>query len=194
MDSKYISIIEYARENHVSDMTVRRRIKTGKLYAVLRDGKYFIPEDGSKGVSRAAPVSYSYEAPKRDPLPPPKPRMPAREDFLLEKKRREEEQTPVQEERLLQIDRLLSSSSSSRSSLESKKLIELCEKVLAKIEKSEFFVEEKFFARFDNIESEMNILRSRFEASNMRVGRLEKKIEELNMLVNIIESEGVVLS
>jgi hypothetical protein len=193
MDSKYISIIEYARENNVSDMTVRRRIKTGKLYAVLRDGKYFIPEDGSKGVSRAAPMSHSFEMPKKDPVPP-KPRVPVREDFLLEKKPREEEQSPAQEERLLQIDRLLSSSISSRSSLESKKLIELCEKVLAKIEKSEFFVEEKFFARFDNIESEMNILRSRFEASNMRVGRLEKKIEELNMLVDIIESEGVVLS
>lgn len=193
MDSKYISIIEYARENNISDMTVRRRIKTGKLYAVLKDGKYFIPEDGSKSVSRVAPMSHSFEMPKKDPIPP-KPRMPAREDFLFEKKPREEEKSPVQEDRLLQIDRLLSSSSSSRSSLESTKLIELCEKVLAKIEKSEFFVEEKFFARFNNTDSEINILRSRFEASNMRIGRLEKKIEELNMLVDILESEGLTLS
>ena len=40
---KWLSIVEYARTYSISDMTVRRRIKTGKLDAVLKDGKYFIP-------------------------------------------------------------------------------------------------------------------------------------------------------
>ena len=40
---KWLSIVEYARTYAISDMTVRRRIKTGKLDAVLKDGKYFIP-------------------------------------------------------------------------------------------------------------------------------------------------------
>lgn len=40
--SNWLSIVEFARKNNVSDMTVRRRIKNGKLKAVLQDGKYFI--------------------------------------------------------------------------------------------------------------------------------------------------------
>ncbi len=43
MAEQWYSIVEYAREFAVSDMTVRRRIKTGRLSAVLRDGKYYIP-------------------------------------------------------------------------------------------------------------------------------------------------------
>ena len=43
MNEQWLSIIEYARIHDISDMTVRRRIKKGKLEAVLKDGKYFIP-------------------------------------------------------------------------------------------------------------------------------------------------------
>ena len=43
MADQWLSIVEYARTYKISDMTVRRRIKTGKLEAVLQDGKYFIP-------------------------------------------------------------------------------------------------------------------------------------------------------
>lgn len=43
MSTEWMSIVEYARAFNVSDMTIRRRIKTGKLEAVLKDGKYFIP-------------------------------------------------------------------------------------------------------------------------------------------------------
>ena len=43
MSDSWMSIIEYARQYNVSDMTVRRRIKTGRLNAELREGKYYIP-------------------------------------------------------------------------------------------------------------------------------------------------------
>lgn len=43
MAEQWLSIVEYARNNQLSDMTVRRRIKNGKLHAVLKEGKYFIP-------------------------------------------------------------------------------------------------------------------------------------------------------
>ena len=43
MAQQWMSIVEYARTFAISDMTVRRRIRTGKLDAELRDGKYFIP-------------------------------------------------------------------------------------------------------------------------------------------------------
>lgn len=43
MAEQWLSIVEYARTYQVSDMTIRRRIKTGKLHAVLKEGKYYIP-------------------------------------------------------------------------------------------------------------------------------------------------------
>ena len=45
MAQQWMSIVEYARTFAISDMTVRRRIRTGKLGAELREGKYFIPVD-----------------------------------------------------------------------------------------------------------------------------------------------------
>ena len=42
MNERWLSIAEYSRAFEVSDMTIRRRIRTGKLKAVLREGKYFI--------------------------------------------------------------------------------------------------------------------------------------------------------
>jgi predicted site-specific integrase-resolvase len=47
MAEQWMSIVEYARTYQVSDMTIRRRIKTGKLHAVLKEGKYFIPVVGA---------------------------------------------------------------------------------------------------------------------------------------------------
>lgn len=43
MAEQWMSIVEYARTFNISDMTIRRRIRTGKLQALLRDGKYYIP-------------------------------------------------------------------------------------------------------------------------------------------------------
>ena len=43
MSQRWLSIVEYARTYSISDMTVRRRIKNGKLNAQLKDGKYYIP-------------------------------------------------------------------------------------------------------------------------------------------------------
>lgn len=45
MAEQWLSIVEYARTFGISDMTIRRRIRTGRIQAYLRDGKYFIPVD-----------------------------------------------------------------------------------------------------------------------------------------------------
>ncbi|NRA45699.1 MAG: hypothetical protein HRU09_12150 [Oligoflexales bacterium] len=56
MADQWLSIVEYARCFNISDMTVRRRIKNGKLHAVLKEGKYYIPiaEEASPAPSRRA--------------------------------------------------------------------------------------------------------------------------------------------
>src|SRR3989338_5263511 len=51
MSDSWMYIIEYARYYKVSDMTVRRRIKTGRIQAELRDGKYYIPANET-GISK----------------------------------------------------------------------------------------------------------------------------------------------
>lgn len=61
MAEQWMSIVEYARTFQVSDMTVRRRIKTGKLHAVLKEGKYFIP------VAQQAQVSHASHASQQAP-------------------------------------------------------------------------------------------------------------------------------
>ncbi len=48
---RWYSIVEYARKFNLSDMTVRRRIKNGKLQAVLKEGKYYIPISASQQIS-----------------------------------------------------------------------------------------------------------------------------------------------
>ena len=61
MAEQWLSIVEYARTYRVSDMTVRRRIKTGKLHAILKEGKYFIPVHGSERVTTERPTNRESE-------------------------------------------------------------------------------------------------------------------------------------
>jgi hypothetical protein len=45
MAEQWLSIVDYARATGISDMTIRRRIRTGRIKAELKEGKYFIPVD-----------------------------------------------------------------------------------------------------------------------------------------------------
>lgn len=185
MEEKYQSIIEYAREHSISDMTVRRRIKTGKLQAVLREGKYFIPLGSSSlkasqaqknSITRDAPRVQETETPQRAYTPSPE-------------RPYKKPSSPVNDESLKRLESFLSSSNRSHPSSESKKIIELCEKVLVKVKNSEFFLEEKLNRRLESFETELSMLRSRFEAKNSRVGHLERKVEDMKMLLDLMEEE-----
>ncbi len=57
-----MSIVEYARTFSVSDMTIRRRIKTGKLRAELRDGKYYIPVRSGAEMQRHAHDDHEHDS------------------------------------------------------------------------------------------------------------------------------------
>src|SRR6478735_12847089 len=73
MAEQWLSIVEYARTFAVSDMTVRRRIKTGKLQAVLKEGKYYIPV-GPGTAAEAAEFAAAEARQANEPvLPPPAP-------------------------------------------------------------------------------------------------------------------------
>ncbi len=98
MVEQWLSIVEYARTFTTSDMTIRRRIKTGKLPAVLKNGKYFIPvsvdENGTpyREVRSNAPASGPLELTPRQ-MPPRypesrivSPQASAESDLLIVKK------------------------------------------------------------------------------------------------------------
>jgi hypothetical protein len=57
MAEQWLSIVDYARTFGISDMTIRRRIRTGRLQAYLRDGKYYIPIDSDP--STGEPIKQS---------------------------------------------------------------------------------------------------------------------------------------
>ncbi len=61
---RWYSIVEYARKFNLSDMTVRRRIKNGKLQAVLKEGKYYIPISASQQISNEKEDSRSQSQPE----------------------------------------------------------------------------------------------------------------------------------
>lgn len=64
----WISINEYARKFNVSDITVRRRIKQGRIPAELKNGKYYIRAD-----QRETPPLPTKKAVLPPPPPPPLP-------------------------------------------------------------------------------------------------------------------------
>jgi len=70
MTEQWLSIVEYARTFQVSDMTIRRRIKTGKLHAILQDGKYFIPVAGNNtsSVRPSQPTAPRYNPDRLTPI------------------------------------------------------------------------------------------------------------------------------
>lgn len=83
MAEQWLSIVEYARKFAISDMTIRRRIRTGRLHAVLKDGKYYIPvaddiqasgsrpsQSEPRRAAEAKPVIRPAQAPAAE-LPPP---------------------------------------------------------------------------------------------------------------------------
>lgn len=56
MAEQWLSIVEYARASGISDMTIRRRIRTGRILAELREGKYFIAVDLNETSGSVVPL------------------------------------------------------------------------------------------------------------------------------------------
>ena len=191
MDSQYQSIIQYAREHSISDMTVRRRIKTGKLYAVLRDGKYLIPLTEKKDEVVLEPKK---EVPQRSSFSSVEETKPfvSREQKVPSQIYSQKKEQKSPRDSLKRLESFLSSSDKKSSVSESKKIIDLCEKVLVKVKNSEFFLEEKFNKRFEMFESELSLLRSKFENKKSKVNLLERRVEDLKMLVDIMEEDRFV--
>ena len=51
--NEWVSISEYARRFNLSEITVRRRIKQGRVNAELKNGKYYISAPSSANIAKA---------------------------------------------------------------------------------------------------------------------------------------------
>lgn len=78
MTEQWLTLAEYARKYGMSDQTVRRRIKSGKIPAVLKDMKYYIRVTGHEVSSvDSSPYNIAHEGrPHRGHEPMPGPRTP----------------------------------------------------------------------------------------------------------------------
>ena len=63
MQHEWVSISEYARRFNLSEITVRRRIKQGRINAELKNGKYFISSPSIENIAKANTLSPASTAP-----------------------------------------------------------------------------------------------------------------------------------
>jgi hypothetical protein len=212
MTEQWMSIVEYARAFSISDMTVRRRIKNGKLHAVLRDGKYFIPVT-EQGAAASASLA---DRPAMTPEPAMVSSPNVNEDtrgFAEPSVTAQPSQTPAppapttapkaaawhDRSRLAEYHQTADASSASgalrhipdslqqrfqdqpQSVVDTRALLQFCESSLNRMGTIEKHVNETYRAK-------MQVLEERVKAKDLEISRLKQQVEDLQTLVNMMES------
>lgn len=165
--SAWMSIIEYARQYNVSDMTVRRRIKTGRLNAELREGKYYIPvsESTSHKVEVQEPLQRKYE---NQPT------------------QRYSHKPEIKEHRLRAVEAL---SSSQALEIQMDRLSENFECAIDQIREREELLKENFASERKVFQEKTNLLDHQMRSREKEIEHLKKEIEDLEILVRILEGK-----
>ncbi len=182
MAEQWLSIVEYARTFAVSDMTVRRRIKTGKLQAILKEGKYYIPIGPGSAAEAAA-----FEAAERKPSPPlDVPPAPVKPAAVASQPQDERTFTHFQNlkpgasyrtlpghlsNNLQQYDNTL---------VDSQALLQFCEHSVTRINSIERHLQESYQLRLQNLEAQLRL-------KDGQLGDLKQQVEDLQMLVKLME-------
>ena len=169
MSENWLSIVEYARKHDISDMTVRRRIKTGKINAVLKEGKYFIPEDHAHVVN----PSTNHSPGKMNKSQSPK-----------------ESSSPVRTRPLVIPTHLRASFSGNKTSESSEAtlsngsaaLLNFCENALKRSEQAESRLGERY-------ETQLSSLQERLSQKDATIDDLHQQVHDLQVLIQLMESE-----
>jgi hypothetical protein len=162
-----MSIIEYARQYNVSDMTVRRRIKTGRLNAELREGKYFIPIEDKTLHSKTREkeiqidLSSDYEE----------------ECSQTEPEKKENKLIPIRSIANPPID------------MQIDRLAENFEIAIDQIKGREELLKENFLSERRRFEDKVEFMRMEIENREKEISDLKKEIEDLEILVKILEEK-----
>jgi|GEM_PF-6528277 len=184
---QWLSIVEYARAFGVSDMTVRRKIKTGKLNHEMRGNKYYIRVDQPTNnvVAPAIPVvSPKVEAPIQSPVVNEQNEIP---QSTLIKKQSVQNPLQAQKQKLVHAEKKINAQSESdRESqvrIEAENLLKLCNTIISEGKKKESLMQSKF-------DAETRVLESQLRAKHTEIGSLKRKLEDMQLLIKMLESKG----
>lgn len=198
MAEQWLSIVEYARTFALSDMTVRRRIKNGKIKAVLKDGKYFIPVHGA--ASAPAPSPAPVERPvqmapaHRPPVARPVQQYPTNMDIHRASAPRMPEPRPVAPThyepvqaashpgQLYTLPEAVTKNlvSYEHTVVMTQQLLNFCHNALKKQELLEKQIEQRYASRVQALEHAV-------QARDAEIVNLRQQIEDLQLLVKVFE-------
>lgn len=204
MTEQWLSIVEYSRAFGISDMTIRRRIRTGRIQAVLRDGKYYIPTDADpmtgelRRQSNQSHSSHSSQptihkhpvkshphaertmhAPRTQSLPEP---VSMQRD--QSRPHRQTSHQPQSQVRPWTQNQNAADAAQrptdTEVTVEARALLNYCNATLDTTRDRERLIEARFSAKIDTM---MEQLKNR----DMEIQRLQQQIEDLQLLVQILE-------
>jgi len=199
MSEQWLSIVEYARAYNVSDMTVRRRIRNGKLNAVLKDGKYFIPVLNQIQATRNPPKQTAMMQPSGHGNLPSEYQTP----IAKERPQRINMEQPVQQmassispistRQVVQKGRVEVSlsgvipqnisqplQSEEDVSLAARNLLGFCEAMAQRLEKSEKSIRREYEAKISEL-----VMSNK--SKDIEINQIKQQVEDLQLLVNIID-------
>ncbi len=191
MAEQWLSIVEYARAFAMSDMTVRRRIKNGKIKAVLKDGKYYIPVAPEK-----AAVTQPREHIQR---PIVHPKVPTHTSESFERRHEPAVTQPVSRPEVMSYTPSTAPSHNAasfvmpegvskhllaqeQSLIHTQQLLNYCSNSLKKFEQLERVANEKGVARTQALEATL-------AKKDAEIAQLRQQIEDLQLLVRIFEKK-----
>jgi len=211
MAEQWLSIVEYARATGISDMTIRRRIRTGKIKAELKEGKYFIPltidqATGAVVFNKPSPQSHMSHPVKNRPNPgfPSERSMPVvrrAEDEMFLASDAQVRAGNISSSRPLQsshanLTQNIDSWSSvpanltnplvdaGLASVEARALIEFCDRALEQAKTTVQSVEGKYGARLESMNAQIR-------GKDQEIKGLNQQIEDLQLLVQILERKKI---
>ncbi len=172
MAEQWLSIVEYARTFAVSDMTVRRRIKTGRLRAVLKEGKYYIPVNGEVGsLEEATSLNSPVTALNSSPTFTPTVReSPISSDAL----RPGASHKGLPQQITGNIQKFESSL------VDSQALLQFCEHSVTRINTIERHLQDIYQAKIQSLEADIKL-------KDQLISQLREQVEDLQILVRLME-------
>ena len=170
MQDGWISINDYARKFNVSDITVRRRIKQGKIPAELKNGKYYVRAD-YQDPSTAA---------EQNNTPPPGVVSTTRPSFSLPPPPTSVPYTATEPPKVVATE--IPMQTTPPPAQQSKELLEFCDRYLAELKTREQHLAKRH-------ESEIALLEAKLAKKDSEITALKQQIEDLQLLVKILENK-----
>ena len=171
MADQWLSIVEYARTFAVSDMTIRRRIKTGRIKAVLKEGKYYIPIGPNGEIVEEVLEPVKAAAVALPPVPRPEPIVPYAPDTGLRPGASFKTLPQAISQNLLRAEHSL---------VDTNSLLQFCDKTVTRINSIEKHLQDSFQARIQSLESQLKL-------KHTTIAQLKQQAEDLQILVKLME-------